>query len=248
MERLPPSRPQSLERTSDRGFALVGLLVLAPVVMAILTALATLYFVLARKSAAQSACVQESARLQRELAGQMKALMALNRPAASLRRQREAADRALEAALASGYPPAIAAAAAVQRGVVLAQIALRARQEAILTAASLARTRRHRTLYARLRELRTSGFRAHPGPPRGLAVRAQPATSLTPDYEPVAAFEQHQQQRYEFRIGLSPPFLPDSWRSGAYTQPAACAVTLKGERQKWRVSILAVSAPSNSVW
>lgn len=248
LERLSPTHSQTPERASDRGFALVSLLVLAPLSMAVLVALATMYFVLARKSAAQSACVRESARLQSELARQMIALQRLNRPAARLRRERAASERALRIAITAANPAAIASARAAQRAVLLAQLALRTRQNAILSAASFARTRAHLELRQRLRAYRVEAFRAGGGPPRGLAVRPTPEHALTPDYVPVASFAREQRQSYEFRLPLRPTFLPETWRGGDYLQPAACAATLKGDSKAWRVSILAVSARSNSAW
>lgn len=222
----------------------MGTLILVPLALTLILCLCACFFIFTRKSLAQSLCVQSGVRLQKTLSDSMQGLMSLNPKAAALRRQREKADRAVQAAYRIGDPRAIAAAKAVQLGVILAQTRLQAEQQRWLSRAEGERTRAERELRSRLLALPASRLSVSRFFPLGLAVR--PAqVSLSPDYEPARPFETLQQQRVRFDVDLTPPFVPAGWNIRGWRQPVECSVSLKQEEKSWPVQILAASAPSN---
>lgn len=232
---------------SEQGFALVSLLCLAPFAFALFLALCGSFYFLKRKSLAQAHCVQQASQLQNELAGTLDKLLRLNPRARALRAQREAADRALQAALASAIPYAIAIAQAYRTAVVLRQIALRTQQESLLTQADQQRRFGHRRLRERLRNLRVVNVDSRRFFWRALAVEARPQATLTPDYETVPMFEALQQHRFRFQTDLRPPFA-DILPRMDLRQVTECSVSLKGREKQWKLKIIAANARSKSSW
>ncbi len=235
---------------SEQGFALVSLLCLAPFAAALFIALCCSFYILKRKSLAQSHCVQQASQLQQELAGTLDQLLRLNPRAKILRTQRAAADRAVKVALASGNPYALAAAKAYWAAVVLQQIALRTQQQALLAQADRQRHFGHRRLRERLRTLRVASLDSRRYYWRALAVEARPPASLTPDYETLPFFQLLQQHRFRFQSDLRPPFAGVNTlnKDIALKQTTECSVTLKGKQKQWKVQIVAANAPSRWSW
>ncbi len=157
----------------------MSLLALAPLVCALFVAVGTGLYMLKRKALAQAHCVQQASALQNKLRETLDRLLALNSQARSLRAQRSAADQALKAALASLNPIAIASAQAYWNAVVLQQIALRARQQNLLSTADAQRVSAHREMSERVRSLGVTRVSSKRVFPRALAVVPEPALSLT---------------------------------------------------------------------
>jgi hypothetical protein len=229
----------------EQGFALTSFVALVPLCMTLFVAVGACFFLFKRKSLAQSLCVQQAVRLQEDLGAVLDKLLRLNPRAKTLRRERSAAERAFQLSLQSGNPAAIASARAALLAVKLAQAALRSQQGRLLDQAEFARGKRPRELRGRLARLSVSGFRSRQYFHRALAVEPVPPGSDSPDYIPAQPFARLQQHRFDFRVDLTPPFLPGQWRIRDLVQPAACAATLQSEASKWRVQILAASASSN---
>lgn len=225
----------------------MSLVVLVPLVFAGATALFASFYVLKKKSLAQAHCVQEASLLQTELKTTLEQLLKLNPRARALRRERVVAEKALKKATLLAQPYAIAAAKAYLAAVVLQQTVLRTKQQMLLNDASRLRHTSARRLRARLQSFRFARFSSRGFYWRGLAVEAIPAISLTPDYEPIAGFEQAQQHRFRFQLDLTPPFLTELPAS-ALKQPSLCSVTLKGQGNKWQLQILEASASSKWSW
>ena len=198
------------------------------------------YMVLRKKSLAQSHCVQQASLLQRDLKANLESLLKLNPRARALRRQREVADRALKAAIQSKVPAAIAAATAAWTAVYLQQVELRGQQEQLLRQAEIRREVGQRQLREKIYPLRARNMIAKKMYWRSLAVEAVPPTSLTPDYVPLPAFPNLQQQKYRFDVPLDP--------LGKIVQKTECSVSITGKEKAWKVQILAANARSNWPW
>jgi len=232
---------------SEQGFALVSLIALVPLALALVISLSAGFYFLKRKSLAQAHCVQQAAVMQKELQGTLEQLLRLNPKAKALRAQRQAADAAVKAAAGSVNPYALAAAKAYWSAVVLQQLALRSKQQALLQRASQQRHSGHRQLRERLRSLDVRQVDSKKYYWRALAVEASPPASLTPDYRPLPFFEKWQQHRFRFQVDLRPPFaIPLGL--GSLKQITECSVTLKGEENQWKVQIAAASALSKWSW
>lgn len=226
--------------SKEKGFALVTMLALVPLAMTLVASLAYGLVILRKKALAQSHCIQQASILQNELKGTLDSLLKLNPRAKVLRRKREMADRAFDAAVKSKVPHLIAAATAAKTAVYLEQLALRAQQEKLLKSADLQRNIGERRLRERVRSLRVHNFVAQKMYWRALAVEAVPPASLTPDYIPLPAFSRLQQQKFRFTVPLD--------RYGKINQPSECSVSLAGKEKAWQVQILAANARSNWSW
>ncbi len=200
-----------------------------------------------RKSLAQAHCVQQASVLQMELKDTLDKLLRLNPKSKSLRAQRDMADKALQRAVASANPYAMAAAKAYWMAVVVQQLALRSKQQALLARADQQRHYGHRQLRDRLRSLGVSKVASRKYYWRALAVEASPPASLTPNYEPLPVFSYMQQHRFRFEVDLRPKFA-SVLRGMDLRQTTECSVSLKGEHRKWELQIVAANAPSKRSW
>lgn len=226
--------------SAEKGFALVTMLALIPLVMTLVASLAYGLIILRKKSLAQSHCVQQASIMQNELKGTLEALLKLNPRAKVLRRKKELTDRAFKAALKSKVPHLIAAAAAAKTAVYLEQAALRSAQEKLLRTADLQRTSGERRLRQKIRSLRVRNFAGKKSYWRSLAVEPVPAASLTPDYIPLPGFEKFQQHKFHFDVPLDP--------YEKIVQTTECKVSLSGKEKAWQVQILAANRRSNWSW
>lgn len=238
-------KSRSKTHSSQQGFALVSLLALIPLCLSLFFAVSAALHILKKKSLAQSSCIQQAATMQEELRGTLEKLLRLNPKAKNLRAQRQAADKALKAALSSVNPYAIAAAKAYWSAVVLAQLALRSQQEALLREAGRQRQAGIRKMREQARSFRVARVQSQQYYWRALAVEAKPISSLTPDYEPVPLFSQFQQHKFKFEVDLQPRFLSQLDIKGL-KQITECSVSLEGKEDRWKVRVLAASAQSKS--
>lgn len=205
---------------------------------AFLTA-AGVHYVFKRKLEAQSICVRRGALLQDDLKKTLEQLLNLNPRAGRLRTARRKADLAFAKAVASGFPPAIAATKAARLAVILQQLALRSRQGALLAEAQLKRLRHGGLLRAEVRSLGAGHARSRAFFHRALAVEPLPASSLSPDYRPARDFRRLQQHQFTYQVDLAPAFLKRQWR-----QTTSCTITLEGKEGAWRSAVTAGSALS----
>jgi hypothetical protein len=208
--------------------------------LTLVASLAYGYVALRKKSLAQAHCVQQASLLQTELKSTLEALLKLNKRAKALRRRREIADKALDAAVKSKIPQAVAAAGAAWTAVYLQQVELRGEQERLLRTAGVQRETGERQLRQKISALRARNLIAKKSYWRALAVEAVPPDSLTPDYVPLPAFERLQQQKYRFDVALDP--------YGKIVQATECSVSITGKENAWKVQILAANARSNWSW
>ena len=219
------------------------LVALIPLLMAAVTGVGLTYFVLKRKSLAQSLCVSQAARTQRELKVPLEKLLRLNPRAATLRAKRLQAELRLQQALSTGNPAVIAAARTALQVVILEQSAFHGRQLALLAEAVRIRTRAGRELRSRTAKIPALRILSMHSAPNGLAVKAQPAGSPSPDYYPVANFASAQQHRFRFAINVLNRFPFLNKFAGNGNQQTECSVTLSQEKGKWGIQILMAKAP-----
>ncbi len=236
------ANPQA--HASNQGFALVSLLALAPFLASLCTVVGASLYILKRKSLAQAFCIHQASRLQAELKKPLRKLIRMNARATTLRTQRTAADNALQHALSSGVPYAIAAAQAVQTAVILQQLAFRAQQWALLAEAQRVRFQGQREMRHQVEGLAITSVQSRTFYFRPLAVEPQPISSLTPDYKPIGWFERGQSQEFRFDIDLLAHF-PLAKAGLEFRQTTLCSVTLKQQEDDWQIQILAAKAPSS---
>lgn len=220
----------------------MSLLATVPLLITLLTCLGATFYVLRRKSLAQSICVQQAARMQNDLAKPLEKLLKMNSHATNLRAARQAADDGVESARMSAYPPAIVAAQAIQTSVILQQTAFHAKQLALLAEAQRIRDEGQRELRSKVAKLQALQVQSQVFYYRPLAVEPRPTLSLSPNYETIPLFSSAQQQRYRYQIDLLAQF-PGLHELGLSSkQLTECSVTLNDGGDSWDVQILAAKA------
>jgi hypothetical protein len=235
------ARDPPLERkNAEMGFFHMALIVITPLILTILAVLAISLFSLYEVTAADGSCKREVFRLQHELSALMRELTHLNPLARTLRRKREIAEEQLAAAFASQDPQAIAAAVAIRKAVIVEQEALATKQLSLLTAAKSQREQSRERFMRGFLSVNESA---------SLAVHAQPAGDLTPDYVPDSDFRRRQSQTYLYKVNLSAhwPALfqkllePGLIGSLSTTFSTGCSATLSSEENKWKPVLNKVS-------
>ena len=231
------------------------LVTLLPLLFTLLLSIGFFFYVAQRKSLAQAICIQQAMRLQTNLRQTLEELLAMNPRAESLRQRRVQADQNVAEALTSAYPPAIAAAEAVQTEVIIEQMEFHAEQLALLLRAERQRSESQRGLHQRVSDaLDAYNIRATTYYTRALAVEEKPATSPSPNYEPIEFFAEGQQQRYSYSADLAGTFpldvrkfftapdLFDAREIFDVRQTTECSVTLENKGDQWEIRILAAKS------
>lgn len=237
------------------GFALITLISMIPLVMTVIFGVSLTYYVLKRKSLAQSICVNQASQLQYELKSSLEKLLRMNTRAKILRARRLIADVRLANAITSAYPPAIALAKALREEVIMEQHEFHAEQLVLLAQAQITRSRYQVDLHPRVAHF--PAWAVHTPTPyiRALAVDPVPENSDSPDYVPVQNFELFQQQAFSYTLNILAgfPFLTElnSLRklssiqefTARTNQTTQCSVTLTQRSSEWSIQILAARAP-----
>lgn len=224
---------------------MVSAVAILPVLLTLFAGLGLVFFMMKRKSLAQSICIQQAAQIQQDLKKPLRQLLKLNEKAEALRSRRANADTEVALAAASLQPHAIAIAKAKQHALILEQTALHSQQLQILADAERLRQQGQRELRRRVRLLGVAHAEAPMFYSLPLAVEPRPAGSPSPDYVPIAAFNEGQQQRFRFQLdvlsGLPLP-LPVEARDRM-----ECSVTLDKKEDQWEFRVLQAAAkpPSN---
>lgn len=227
----------------------MSLIALVPLIATLVLCVTIALLVIKKKALAEAYCVRAGFRVQVNLRNTLDRLLKMNKAASRLRARRLAADRKLMSAMATGNPPAIAAAKAVRTAVILEQTAFRMKQEALLSEAKIERERAGRELALDTRVLRASGLDSRGFYNRALAVKAVPPASLTPDFVPVPGFKFLQKHRFQFAVDLAPQLSRASTgleeALPKLKQTTKCAVTLTGKENAWTVQMIADNPASN---
>ncbi len=220
------------------GFVTLASVIFLPLLITALAAASILALVIYLRTAADKTCRVRAMNLQHRLQGLMQELMKLNPQARRLRVQRAKAEAELAAAIASAQPAAIAAAKAQLQAVKLMQEALAGKQQLLLVDAVFERRRSEREMQAQKGRFAITRAWAQAGHATGLAVRAEPANSATPDYVITDSFTERQSANFIYEQDFSKQ-LPDWLRPllmGELLRPIknACAATLKTKEEKWK--------------
>jgi hypothetical protein len=225
------------------GFVSMALAIFAPLFVTALIIVCIALLSIYQVTAADRICKKEAMRLQHELNGLMKNLTKLNHFAKTLRNKRELAEAQVLAAQASGNPEAIATALAFRKAVIIEQEALAAQQKDFLERAGSERQQSENRLFSQSASVGIQGLRVDPNHATTLAVRPEPANSLTPDYVEKISFKEFQSQTYRYTLNLFqawPVWLQQHVLNHALlhdlSKPllAACSATLSTQEENWR--------------
>lgn len=231
---------ESIHRTrvsNEKGFLTTALLSWLPVLIALIAGLAVMASSLTTLQQAENVCLHTHLSLQKSLRTTLKKLLALNPKATTLRLKRDLAEANLKAALASGLAPWIAKATAQRSYVIANQLALQLQQQLLLNEA---RSLRFKTLTEINHKMLSLGVKTQPSLMafhRSLAVRAQPKTSLTPNYEPTPNFSEEQSQSSILQISF-PKRMPIWIEQKYYQTKIICGASLKNNSPNWSLAIL----------
>jgi len=206
--------------------ALVGIF---PLILTILLGLGTLTFAVRNAGKAEMACEKVVVSAQKKNLIHLEKMLKLNPQAKALRRSRILAQSQLRAAVISGQPLAIASARARLSTVTRAQLILRAQQQSLLqNSQMITQGAKHSFLnYSANSGVTQSQLTQRP--PQGLALRATPISSLTPNHEVPNHFEQSQMITLSWRQDLlhgAPRWLTQWFGPHAFRKKQ-CSATLK---------------------
>ena len=228
---------------SNRGFTVVGLLVLLPLLVSLVTSCAGAMLLLAADAELKHECRSTLLEAQSEIAEDLETLMKLNESASALRRARATAEAAVRLAVA---PPAIAAARAALVAIKAKQVALAAKQTSLLFRAKSksrstplkAKLKLHRKLRDKARRLesRDSTFETRLTT-ASFDVVASPRDSLTPDYHPTAGFTERQEMSVAAQwsvTSLLPEWLRRWLGREDLKMKTTCRATIVKGKRGWR--------------
>ncbi len=221
--------------SSQKGFITLTGVSFLVLIFTLIGSFGVLSYVIKKKMTLSSHCVFQVLKLQKELAKPLTSLMKLNPQATRLRAQEALAKAQLAAAIATGTPPAIAAARARLLTVQQRQLVLKAKQELLLIEARVRREGFHN--YWLPRTSRVKRKTRFPGQSPSLAVQPKPLGSRSPSYEPTSDFSKSQAQSYTIHQAvIVPGFQIFTWALDSKDLSISyhCSATLKkqGER-KW---------------
>ncbi len=229
-----------------RGYATLLAMIVAPLMVSALAAIAASYFVFRDDTRVRHACRIELLKIQNAIAEDLNRLIALNAEARRLRVARKLSDAARLAAIT---PPQRAAAEAGALKVAARQAVLATRQRALVASMRLRSSAGPRMAARRIESaLRLERSSRRPTDFRAVSVGAEllllasPPDSPTPNYEPAANLAERQVMSVSWKFSLEPilpewlvPFVkPFSLRSSG-----ECRATLEKEEEKWRPRLVA---------
>ena len=172
--------------SNERGFVLAQLVFLLPVLAVAFFVSSAAVQIATERSRSLNQCRSSLLEIQRKMKSTLTELQKLNPKATKLRKEKQVAERALQTTAGT---PAMAAAVTYYNSVVLRQLELRSRQQLLLrnvevfSQSELAKLRR--LIADQKTTVQRRGAQSMSIPvSHSLAVRAEPAFSLSPNYEP----------------------------------------------------------------
>lgn len=237
---------------NQKGFGLIGFLVLLPFLMSVLATIAGAALLFKADSHLRHECRVSVLNSQRSVAEKLRALIKLNPRATALRAEYAQAQELLRLAMTEPNPAAIAVAEANLARVQLSRSLLMAQQKALIVSAramsfSAPLKARGAVLQSLGREATDNRVRA-PSTRRSsrfgrFDVRASPEGDLTPDYNPSSRFTESQVVDVDVQAELG-PLLPDWLRkllpTEGLTVSSHCQATIEKKENTWVETLNAV--------
>ncbi len=229
----------------DRGFMVITLLALLPLVISLILLVTWTYLLLKADGEARHACRVDLLSAQKQIGQDLKSLLALNPEASRLRAELAAINKVL---IATPHPAAHAALEVARQKIIAQQLILAAKQRALIVKAkSLSLTAPSKamvTVQSALAKNRRSSGKPNLGAYKAgtFDVTASPKRSLTPDYNPSARFRDEQIMRLTWKMdvfAILPTWLKDLMHrsnlfpNGDFHLRAECAATLEKEGTAW---------------
>lgn len=225
---------------NQKGQISILAVLLLPLLISILTGLLLLLIGLKTESRVSAVCrlkIQES---QTEVANALNQLLQLNPKAVALQKKKETSQRALELALKSEVPAAIAAASAYDLLVKAEQLTLAAKQQSLIAKARRISTGTTDEAIEAIRSALPSFLQARVGQPEIVArpqflVLPVQVGTLTPEYKPAPGFRLMQEAKVKWMT-------PDEFRP-MELMGAKASIELSGDAEPTE-SKLAIRIPS----
>lgn len=232
-------------KSDQRGFGLIGILVLMPFMISLIALMAGSAMLLKADARLKHECRTSLLNSQREVASDLKELMRLNTRAKLLRRQRAAAEAEVKAARLVPNPVVLAAAQAHLAVVKSFQAALAIQQNALVLKAKAksfaAPMKAKSAVFAGLSaESKDNGVRLPSTTSQTRAawfdVVKEPANDPTPDYKPSPKFTAKQTADLNVDLELA-PLLPSWLRAllptGGLKLNTHCQATIERQEDEW---------------
>lgn len=231
-------------KKNDKGFILISLLTVLPVLLALVLATLSMIDVLKKDLEVKYICRTELLAAQKENEKNILSLLKLNRRAESLKQKKTAAERALFLAKARLDPLGIAASKALLAFIHSQQLALAAEQKALIAIANQSIQLRQRNLESKIRSIFKSSSQASMSyrltslrsSKTLLAVRPVKA-DIAPSYERVPDFSKAQSMELHWQYEQSPHRVFSNFLKYSGSNEYICIATLKKSRDQWIAKI-----------
>jgi hypothetical protein len=237
---------------NERGFGLVGFLVLIPLILSIVATVSAVTLAFKANAHLKHECRVSVLNSQRDAADKLKQLMRMNHEAEILRLQYQVARAALKAAQASGYVPAIAAAQSAYGIVQFRRHVFSAQQNALIIrgkAISYAAPLHARGAVMSGLQQEVHANKVTPPStrtswrPGKFNVKATPEGDLTPDYNPADSFTKDQIVDVDVIVdaaSLLPEWLRKMLPEGKLQISSHCQATIEKQESEWVETLNAV--------
>ena len=218
---------------NDSGAFVILFLAVLPLLLTLFFFAAQLFHTMQISLSTHHRCRTGFLATQDELSEILTRLLQMNPEADLLQKLELAAEKALTAAIASAYAPAIAAAKAQLTAIQLRQEAFHFVQNVhLLQARGVVRKGLMQVTSAK--EFHGS-LSMKPQTPEGLAVEPHPPLSRSPRYDPVADFQFAQSLALTWQVpllSLTPSWLAPWWKKD-FILHGQCAATIAKEGRQW---------------
>jgi len=224
----------AIPRKSSGGFALVGTLALAPLLIALMFGIAAFVWNLREATRLETLCDSHLFYLNNNYAKWLNELERLNVQVKKLRREEKKARQRLYAAIASGNAARIAAAELRLAQIFAAQLAVAGEQKKILLAAeALRREKKYKLRQAFGGNLKNQSI-------KGLAVRPDLPSAIAPVYELESPFFEKQKSQLQYQLPLL-SFLPTAGFLPGFAAPISanktCSVSIEKRQSVFRAQL-----------
>lgn len=243
---------------NQKGFALTIILALLPVLIGGM--LVVLFAMNYMKMNARHLYLCRSAHLedQKQVAALLQQLLDLNPKAKDLREKRRLAEEALDAAMSSGQPYAIAVAQAGKTLVIGMQTVLDLQQRQLIGNSNRLLYQGHSSMQQQLRQtikkdlaslkpFIKSSFELKSNSPPQLAVRPD-KPDLAPVYNTYPDIEERQALAHQWQYSLDVAGFLETFLHGKQSFEKNCAVTVAKQGKKWNAKIHRVRSWSKWAW
>lgn len=231
------------ESCHEKGFALMGLCILLPLILVLISVLMLSSFWLKNFWATQKICEEQSLQAQQQMAPLLSSLLKLNPEIIILRKEKIRTQAQLALAIGSGNAPAIAALRIKLQAIQLRLLAIFAQQNFLFQKAEMSRWKMVARFHNLTKMYTPSQVRRIFQFPLSLAVKPDSLSEKPPLYSLVEDFEKNQRLEVQWKQNLfqsSPVALQRILSLKILSMARSCSATLEKRNHGWHTRLIKV--------